>query len=41
MIGALLFGRLADRLGRKRLFLLTLAVYMVATARHARSATGF
>jgi MFS family permease len=29
--GALLFGRLADRLGRKRLFLLTLLVYMGAT----------
>lgn len=34
--GALLFGRLTDRLGRKRLFLLTLAVYMLATL-----ATGF
>src|SRR3954469_10241229 len=29
--GALFFGRLADRLGRKRLFLITLAVYVVAT----------
>ncbi len=29
--GALVFGRLADRLGRKRLFLLTLAVYLCAT----------
>lgn len=29
--GALVFGRLADRLGRKRLFLLTLLVYMAAT----------
>ena len=29
--GALLFGRLADRLGRKRLFLVTLLVYMGAT----------
>jgi MFS family permease len=29
--GALLFGRLADRLGRKKLFLVTLAVYMCAT----------
>ncbi|KAB2874071.1 MAG: MFS transporter, partial [Burkholderiaceae bacterium] len=31
VIGALLFGRAADRLGRKRLFLLTLAVYMAAS----------
>lgn len=31
VVGALLFGRLADRLGRKRLFLLTLALYAVAT----------
>jgi len=31
VVGALLFGRLADRLGRKRLFLLTLLVYMAAT----------
>jgi MFS family permease len=31
VIGALLFGRLTDRLGRKKLFLLTLAVYMLAT----------
>jgi MFS family permease len=31
VLGALLFGRLADRLGRKRLFLITLCVYLVAT----------
>ncbi|HEX6017721.1 MAG TPA: MFS transporter [Burkholderiaceae bacterium] len=31
VIGALLFGRAADRLGRKRLFQLTLAVYMAAS----------
>ena len=31
VLGALYFGRLADRLGRKRLFLITLAVYVVAT----------
>jgi MFS family permease len=31
VLGALVFGRLTDRLGRKRLFLITLAVYMVAT----------
>jgi len=30
--GALLFGWLTDRLGRKRLFFITLAVYLVATA---------
>lgn len=31
ILGALVFGRLTDRLGRKRLFLITLAVYLVAT----------
>lgn len=31
VVGALVFGRLADRLGRKRLFLATLFVYMGAT----------
>src|SRR3954470_22082386 len=31
VVGALVFGRLADRLGRKRIFLVTLAVYLVAT----------
>src|SRR5690348_5114037 len=31
VVGALVFGRLADRLGRKRMFLVTLAVYLVAT----------
>jgi len=31
VLGALFFGRLADRLGRKRIFLVTLAVYLVAT----------
>jgi MFS family permease len=40
VVGALVFGRLADRLGRKRLFLATLAVYMVATIATAFS-TGF
>ncbi len=31
VLGALLFGRLADSLGRKRMFLVTLAVYLAAT----------
>lgn len=31
VVGALVFGRLADRLGRKKLFLMTLALYMAAT----------
>jgi MFS family permease len=31
VLGALFFGRLTDRLGRKKLFLTTLAVYMGAT----------
>jgi MFS family permease len=37
VIGALVFGRLADRLGRKRLFMLTLLVYMGATVATAFS----
>ena len=31
VLGALVFGRLADHLGRKRMFLATLAVYLFAT----------
>ena len=31
VLGALYFGRLADRFGRKRLFIMTLAVYLAAT----------
>ncbi|MEW6691122.1 MAG: MFS transporter [Pseudomonadota bacterium] len=31
VLGALFFGRLADRLGRRRLFLVTLGVYLAAT----------
>jgi MFS family permease len=30
-IGALFFGQLTDRLGRKRLFMITLLIYLVAT----------
>jgi MFS family permease len=36
-VGALFFGRLTDRFGRKKLFLITLAVYLVATALTALS----
>lgn len=32
VIGALVFGHLTDRLGRKRLFLVTLGLYLAATA---------
>ncbi|MFE9327438.1 MFS transporter [Nocardia sp. NPDC006982] len=31
VVGALVFGRLTDRLGRKRLFILTLAIYLVGS----------
>ena len=31
ILGALVFGRLTDKLGRKKLFLVTLAVYLVST----------
>jgi MFS family permease len=40
VIGALVFGRMADRLGRKKLFLITLLVYMAGTLATAFS-TGF
>ncbi len=32
VLGALFFGWLTDRLGRKRLFFITIAVYLTATA---------
>src|SRR6266702_386901 len=35
--GALLFGYLTDRLGRRKLFMVTLGVYLVATAATALS----
>ena len=38
-LGALLFGQLTDRFGRKRLFLITLGVYLVATVATAFSWT--
>jgi MFS family permease len=38
VLGALLFGHLTDRLGRKKLFLVTLATYSVATIGTAFSA---
>ena len=37
VIGAVVFGWLTDRLGRKKLFFVTLAVYLVATAATATS----
>jgi MFS family permease len=37
VLGALFFGWLTDRLGRKRLFFTTLAVYLIATAATATS----
>src|SRR6201999_3170936 len=36
-IGALLFGQLTDRFGRSKLFMLTLAIYVVATVATAFS----
>jgi MFS family permease len=37
VLGALVFGHLTDRLGRKRMFLVTLAVYLAATVATAFS----
>jgi len=39
--GALLFGYLTDRFGRKKLFMITLLVYLLATAMTALSGTAF
>src|SRR6476620_6488488 len=38
-LGALFFGQLTDRFGRKKLFLVTLAVYIAATVATAFSTT--
>ena len=38
-IGALIFGQLTDRLGRKKLFMATLALYLVATVATAFSSS--
>jgi MFS family permease len=37
VLGALYFGRLADKLGRKRMFLVTLVVYLIGTVTTALS----
>ncbi|MGE5640735.1 MAG: MFS transporter, partial [Clostridia bacterium] len=37
VLGALVFGRLADRLGRKKIFLVTLLIYLAATVATAFS----
>jgi MFS family permease len=36
-LGALFFGHLTDRMGRKRLFMVTLVVYLIATVATAFS----
>jgi MFS family permease len=40
VIGALVFGRLSDQLGRRKLFMWTLGVYLVGTALTALTAKG-
>src|SRR5438067_11983803 len=40
-VGALFFGQLTDRFGRKKLFLITLALYIVATLATAASWTAW
>ena len=39
IVGALVFGRLSDKLGRRKLFILTLAIYLVASAAAGLSPT--
>src|SRR6516165_4548284 len=41
VLGALFFGWLTDRLGRKKLFFITIAVYLVATALTGLAWNGF
>ena len=41
MLGALFFGWLTDRLGRKKLFFITIAVYLTATALTGLAWNGF
>ena len=40
VVGALVFGRFSDKLGRRKLFMWTLAVYLVGTALTAFTAKG-
>ncbi|MCL2418356.1 MAG: MFS transporter [Conexibacteraceae bacterium] len=40
VIGALLFGRLSDKLGRKRLFVVTLGIYLVGSGLTAATQAG-
>jgi MFS family permease len=39
-LGALFFGYLTDRFGRKKLFIITLVLYLVATVLTAASVAG-
>src|ERR1700732_1851928 len=41
ILGSLFFGHLTDRLGRKKLFSVTLGLYLVGTARTALSSGSF
>ena len=40
-VGGIIFGRVADRLGRSRTLLLTMAMYSVGTSGHAASGQGW